>query len=429
MLDRAMQATVKNALEPEWEARFEARSYGFRPGRSAQDAMQAIFQCCHSGCRKKWVVDADIKGCFDNIDHEHLLQALGHFPATDKVAAWLKAGYLEDGMPHQTERGTPQGGVISPVLANVALHGLDSALGIFYRRTHQGYQRTCGERAWVRYADDFVVFCKNREDAEQVIEILRTWLAKRGLSLAQDKTRIVHLDEGFDFLGFNVRQYRSDTGTKTVTLIRPSRKAVANLKIKLSEIWEGATSRPLNKTILKLNAVVRGWANYYRSSVCSQTFNMLDHWMFGKAYRFACKRHRNKGKWWVVNRYFVRRGGNRWVFSDKATGATLLRFAQTRVFRHISVQGRASPDDAKLAAYWEQRRKATSSKLPVGRRLLAIRQAWKCPICEEALENGEALRIRHVKPDVSRNVGRHPQLLHLFCYQQVRWPSEAASGA
>jgi len=165
MLDRAAQAVVKNALEPEWEARFEPTSYGFRPGRSVQDAMQKIYQNTHSGCRKQWVVDADIKGCFDNIDQSRLLECLGDFAAKAQIAQWLKAGYMEEGVWQPTDTGTPQGGVISPLLANVALHGLDKALGIRYQTRSDGCLQSYGKRAWVRYADDFVVFCKTREDA------------------------------------------------------------------------------------------------------------------------------------------------------------------------------------------------------------------------------------------------------------------------
>lgn len=420
MKDRAAQAVVKNALEPEWEARFEAHSYGFRPGRSAHDAIVKIFLSTRGGCQKKWVVDADIQGCFDNINHEHLLKVLGTFPASREVTAWLKAGYMEDGVVHQTKTGTPQGGVISPVLANIALHGLDQALGMKYYKTHQGYLGTRSNRAWVRYADDFVVFCRTKEDAEQVVVILKTWLAERGLTLASDKTRIVHLDEGFDFLGFNVRQYRPQCTKRagTVTLIKPSKKSVESIKSKLSEIWATAGSRPLKDTLLLLNAVVRGWANYFRSSVSSVTFKKLDQWMFTKAYRFAVSRHSNKGKGWVYDRYFPKWDGKRRVFGDVQSGVTLLRFSQFKVVRYVPVQGYKSPDDAKLAAYWESRRKAKHSTLSVRHRQLAVTQNWKCPVCGEDLKNEELLRIDYDKSKPNSQQVGNQELLHLFCHQQ-----------
>jgi RNA-directed DNA polymerase len=434
MMDRAAQAVVKNALEPEWEARFEATSYGFRPGRSAQDAMEKVFHLAHSGNTKLWVVDADIKGCFDNIDHEPLLKALGTFPAKREIQAWLKAGYMEKGVLHATTSGTPQGGVASPLLANIALHGLDEALGIRRLMRRDGHSRIVGNRAWVRYADDFVVFCETKEDAERVVEILRTWLAERGLSLAQDKTRIVHLDGGFDFLGFNVRRYRPRCTSRTelVTLITPSRKSVLKIREKLKAIWQAARHQPLSETILSFNAVVRGWANYFRGSSCAKAFSGLDHWMYTKAMRFAVRRHRNKSKRWVVARYFGQSGGYRWVFRDNGTNTELRKFSQTKVVRHALVRGRSSPDDATLAAYWASRRSARLSGLSIKHQRLASRQAWKCPVCGETLENGEPLCTYYAKaPATGGNGAADAILMHQFCHQQVhrKWHSEDARGS
>ena len=198
ILDRCLQARVKNALEPFWESRFEETSYGFRPGRGCHDAIAKIYLLANSKGRKRWVVDADIKGCFDNVSHTHILAAIGSFPARELIKQWLKAGYMDNGVFHDTPTGTGQGSVISPLLANVALHGLEDALGV---RRRKGGGIT-GPRAVVRYADDFCVFCESEDDAHAVVETLHAWLAVRGLTLSADKTRIVHLDEGFDFLGF-----------------------------------------------------------------------------------------------------------------------------------------------------------------------------------------------------------------------------------
>jgi RNA-directed DNA polymerase len=201
ILDRCLQARVKNALEPEWEARFEGSSYGFRPGRSAHDAIGKVYRFARPNTRKRWVVDADIKGAFDTIDHTCLLKTIGTVPGRELIRQWLKAGYVDHGVFHETDAGTPQGGVISPLLANIALHGMEAALGVQFNATGA----TISTRAVVRYADDFVVFCESREDAEQVVHLLNEWLAVRGLRLSEEKTRIVHLTDGFDFLGFNVR--------------------------------------------------------------------------------------------------------------------------------------------------------------------------------------------------------------------------------
>lgn len=214
--DRAMQARVKNALEPEWEARFEPSSYGFRPGRSPHDAVAMIYNLANPRGRMGWIVDADIKGAFDNIGHEPLLRAIGFAPGRELVRQWLKAGVVEDGSWSATDQGTPQGGVISPLLANIALHGMEDALGI--RRIIRGRPAATNRRALVRYADDFVVFCDSKEDAERVVGTIGKWLGQRGLELSPEKTRIVHILGGFDFLGFNVRQYDAPRSVRGVKL-------------------------------------------------------------------------------------------------------------------------------------------------------------------------------------------------------------------
>ena len=209
--DRMLQAIAVNALEPEWEARFEQKSYGFRPGRGCHDAIEAIFNTV-SGKNpwRRWILDADLAAAFDRIDHDHILSQIGMFPARELVRKWLKAGVIEKGWFTPTEGGTPQGGVISPVLLNVALHGMEQAAGVRYRASGVNADRVVpGSPVLVRYADDFVAMCGSREQAEQVKAQLATWLVPRGLKINEDKTRIVRLEEGFDFLGFHIRRYRN----------------------------------------------------------------------------------------------------------------------------------------------------------------------------------------------------------------------------
>jgi RNA-directed DNA polymerase len=222
IFDRALQALVVSALEPEWEARFEPRSYGFRPGRGCHDAIAAIYNAARgASARRVWVLDADLAAAFDRIDHSRLVASLEGFPARGLIEGWLKAGMVEKGRFAPTEEGTPQGGVISPVLMNVALHGMEQAAGVRY---HSSGFRAGATRAdspvVVRYADDLLALCVSREQAEQVKARLTGWLAPRGLAFNEDKTRIVHLDQGCDFLGFNVRRYRGKL------LIKPSKAAV-----------------------------------------------------------------------------------------------------------------------------------------------------------------------------------------------------------
>lgn len=227
MLDRAVQAMVKNALEPYWESKFECSSYGFRPGRGCHDAIEAIYNNARGDSRnkKKFVLDADIKGAFDNINHDYLLETIGNFPSRELIKQWLKAGYVEMGKFHTVESGTPQGGVISPLLANVALHGMEKALDIRWRyRKDRNVFESQSRRALVRYADDFVVFTETLEDAQLSKQILEEWLGKRGLEFSETKTRITSLTEGFNFLGFNVRCYEvEDRRSKLKLLIKPSK--------------------------------------------------------------------------------------------------------------------------------------------------------------------------------------------------------------
>ena len=231
ILDRCLQAAALGALEPEWEARFEPRSYGFRPGRGCHDAIQAIFQAAKGKTPKRqWVLDADLTAAFDRIDHDRLLGLLGQFPARGLVEQWLKAGVVDQGRFAPTVEGTPQGGIISPLLMNVALHGLEEAAGVRYRQTgaHAG-ETEAGSPILIRYADDLVALCHSCDEAEQVKARLAAWLMPGGLVFNEDKTRIAHLDEGFDFLGFNVRRYR---GT---LLIKPSKAALQRIRDRLSE--------------------------------------------------------------------------------------------------------------------------------------------------------------------------------------------------
>lgn len=423
--DRAMQARVKNALEPAWEARFEGSSYGFRPGRSTQDARELIWNHMKR-CKKPWVLDADIKGAFDNISHEFLLDAIGNFPAKELVRQWLKAGYMEGGTKHETLAGTPQGGIVSPLLANIALHGMEEELGII--RNKRGHLKE-QNRIVVRYADDFLVMCKTKEDAEAVSEQLNNWLAKRGLIMSEEKTRITHVTEGFDFLGFNFRNYPViDRKSGYKTLVKPSAEGVRKLKEKVKAIWMEMRGKPVKLVLRRLNPIIRGWANYYRHSVAAETFRDLDAWMYAREMRYAKFNHPHKGRKWQVKKYWGKLNpGSKspWVFGDKENSGFLLQFRWTKVQRYIMVKGVASPDDPDLADYWDVRRRdARTQEGELGRGLVsrAKFQRFECPVCKEALLNGEELHVHHLITDhtnPARDELQNQMLVHLYCHQQI----------
>jgi RNA-directed DNA polymerase len=420
ILDRCLQARVKNALEPEWEARFEGSSYGFRPGRSCHDALERIFLLACPQKRKKWVLDADLLGAFDNIDQEFLLQALGDFPAKGLIKQWLKAGYLEKGSYHDTPRGTPQGGVVSPLLLNIALHGMEEAIGVKFNSAGT----IIGTRAVVRYADDLVVFCESQEDAVAVQQVLTDWLKPRGLMLSEEKTRIVHIHEGFDFLGCQVKQYRypaSKHGYKL--LIKPSKAAVKKKRAELREVWLKMRGNSVAAICRQMNPIIRGWTAYYRSKVSSKVFAKMDHWMFQRQKRYANRMHANKTATWKRNRYWGRLNKERqddWVFGDKKTGQYLLKFSWTKIVRHRLVKGKASPDDPELREYWWERQKLTHT-LSREDVLLAEAQDWYCPLCKMDLINGEELHRHHLKPRSEGGTDERGNraLVHLYCHQQI----------
>lgn len=422
VLDRGLQAMVKQALEPEWEARFEGSSYGFRPGRGCHDAIAKIYGLARPNKRKRWVVDADIKGAFDNIDHDFLLRAIGEAPGRELVRQWLKAGVMEDNSYHATETGTPQGGVISPLLLNIALHGMEKALGV----RHSRHGQIIGERAVVRYADDFVVFCESKEDAVQVKEILLpAWLAERGLCLSEEKTRIVHLSEGFEFLGFHVKHYRMPRTTRTgfKLLIRPSPKGIIRKRQELRELWLGLKGHSLVAVLQRLNPVIRGWANYYRPVVASKVFGEMDRWMCLRQRRFVKHRHPHKPWQWCRHRYWGKLNPERkdiWVFGDKRSGAYMLKFSWFKIVRHVLVRGTASPDDPSLRDYWWARRRVNRRHLTLSDVKLAEAQDWRCLVCGMDLFNGEELQRHHKQPRTLGGTDSYSnrELVHLYCHQQ-----------
>jgi RNA-directed DNA polymerase len=384
ILDRCHQARVRNALEPEWEARFEPKSYGFRPGRSCQDAIGAIYTTCKGPMAKRvWALDADLAAAFDKINHGRLLEAIGEFPARGMIRDWLKAGVFEPGKGFApTEEGTPQGGVISPLLLNVALHGLEEAAGVRYYATGVNAGKVKpGSPILVRYADDMVVLCHSQGQAEQVRARLAEWLAPRGLVFNEDKTKIVSLSQGFDFLGFNVRRYNRKL------LIKPGKAALRRLRKRLATEMRRLRGSNVMAVLAKLSPIIRGWAAYYRGVVSSGLFSSLDHYLWQLLYKWATWSHANKPKSWIVGRYFGKfnkfRNDN-WVFGcDSDT--YLVKFSWTDIVRHVLVKGAASPDDPALADYWAERRERVKPPLDRYTLRLLTRQDARCPLCAEHL--------------------------------------------
>jgi RNA-directed DNA polymerase len=383
--DRAQQQRVRNALEPEWEARLDRKQYGFRPGRGCHDAIQMIFTAlARKNAKREWVLDADLTSAFDRIDHNFLLERIGTFPAREQIRAWLKAGVVDRGRYSPTDEGTPQGGVISPLLLNIALQGMEAAAGVEYKSS--GMVKP-GRPTVVTYADDFVALCHTREQAETVAARLTPWLKERGLTLNQEKTRIGRIDAGFDFLSFTIRRYYTSGGPKVLTT--PSRTALKKIRQRLAQELRSLRGADPAEVIRVMNPIIRGQANYYRPGASSRAFHGLDNYLWRLLYKWARRRHPNKPRHWVTARYFgafhpTRR--NRWIFGDRDSGAYLHKYAWTKIVRHVPVAGRASPDDPALAQYWaDRRRKRKPPQLaPTWDRALRT-QHGSCPLCGEPL--------------------------------------------
>lgn len=346
MSDRAMQALHLLALEPVAEMRLDANAYGFRPKRSTADAIGQCFRVLATKHSAPWILEGDIKACFDRISHSWLV---GHIPMDKAVLRkWLAAGYLEEGIVFPTEAGTPQGGIASPVLATMALAGLEEIA-----------QRAAPNQKVnvVAYADDFIITGISKEVLEGIVKpAVVAFLKERGLELSQEKTRLTHIDEGFDFLGFNVRKY----GGKL--LIKPSQQGVKRLLDDLRGVIKANAAAKTAELIWQLNRKLRGWSNYYRHVVAKETFGYVDAQIFRSLAAWIKRRHPNKSAGWRQQRYYRSEGRRQWVFfakirdgSGQATVLDLFRAASVPITRHIKIKARATPYDPAYTDYFARR--------------------------------------------------------------------------
>lgn len=427
MQDRALQMLVKQALEPEWEAKFEPNSYGFRPGRSAHDAIGAIFNAIR--CKPKWVLDADIAKCFDRIDQKALLKKINTSPAIrGQIKAWLKSGVVDSNQVFPTQEGVPQGGTISPLLMNIALHGLETMIGKQLPR--KGWKNFNSPNI-VRYADDLVVLHQDRAVIKQCQEIISEWLKEMGLELKPSKTRIVHtlmeseVEAGFNFLGFNIKQYQvGKTKSKKQrngqplgfkTIIKPSKDALARHSQKLKKTINNHKASEQAELINKLNPIIVGWANYYSRVVSKRVFTSIGMILFAMLLAWATRRHPKKNKTWITNKYW-RREKDGWIFQPENNNLWLLQHRETPIRRHVKVKGKRSPFDGDWV-YWSIRLGHSPEISPRVAKLLK-RQQGKCADCGLFFTVDDLIEIDHIIPkDLGGfDVYTNRQLLHRHCH-------------
>jgi len=420
MKDRAMQALHLFALNPIAECTADPNSYGFRPGRSTADAREQCFIALGKTNSAQWVLEGDIKGCFDNINHQWLLDNI----PTDKVLLqkWLQAGFIYKNKLFPTESGTPQGGIISPTLANLTLDGLECELRKTFTMNSKGNRSSqqCSKHMvnFVRYADDFIITGKSPEILVKVKSLVENFLTTRGLTLEPSKTRITHIANGFDFLGWNFRKYNGKL------LIKPSKANVSAILGKIREVIKGNKTAKQEDLVMQLNPFIRGWANYHHGAVAKKTFSKIDHLIWQSLWKWAVRRHPNKGRRWIKDRYFRSIGRRNWVFkADKARDALVIA-SDTKIIRHIKIKGDANPYDPQWDAYFEDRiGKQMKANLADHPKLQKIwgKQTGKCPICQQKITLETVWDIHHKKPrseggndDITNLVMLHPN-----CHRQV----------
>lgn len=363
MHDRAMQALYLLALDPIAETTADLNSYGFRPMRSTADAIEQCFKLLSRKSAPAWVLEGDIVSCFDQISHAWLLD---HIPTDQAVLrGWLKAGYVEKRTLFATVEGTPQGGVISPALANMTLDGLERALQRAFPRKDLGRKRGKynPKVSLVRYADDFIITGISKELLEgEVRPLVERFLAERGLALSPEKNRITHIDEGFDFLGQHLRKYNGKL------LVTPSRKNVYAFLEKARAIIRANCAATQTDLIHALNRVILGWVMYHRHVVATRTFRKVDHVLWHRLWRWARRRHQNKNADWVLHRYWHPVDGRSWRFAadtgertaeGKPDWLKLVCANKTIIRRHLKIRAAANPYDPDWRAYFEDRRSVT----------------------------------------------------------------------
>jgi len=424
MKDRAMQALYSLALDPVSETLADEHSYGFRPKRSTADAIEQCFTVLSRKCGAQWILEADIEGCFDNINHDWLLN---NIPMDKNILReWLKAGFMSKKLLHPTDRGAPQGRVISPVLANLALDGLGNLLSEKYPMKIPSRKPT-HKVNYIRYADDFIITGRTKQMLEEeILPLVESFLNVRGLKLSREKTRITHIEDGFDFLGQTVRKYNGKL------LITPSKESVLKFLRSIRSFTKANKMMVQHPLIEVLNPKIRGWCQYHRHVVSKKTFSKVRHELWKILWNWATFRHPNKGAQWVKDKYFIHDGRSDWCFASKLQEPrmgkkrfiTLYDPARVPIRRHIKIRSTCNPYDPIWKSYLERRAYFKNIR-EVKRKQLD--QVWKrqkgiCEMCAEPLTVEGEWHIHHIKPqsEGGDNSLSNLMMLHLTCLHQLQ---------
>lgn len=420
MTDRAMQTLYKFSLEPIAETYADPNSYGFRIGRSTHDAIEQCFTDLNKGKSPEWILEGDIKGCFDHISHEWLLE---NIPMdTQILEKWLKCGYVETRKLFPTDEGAPQGGTISPTLMNMTLDGLERLLQERLPTRQKVNGRTHFNKLnFVRYADDFIITGESPEFLrDKVLPIVKEFLTERGLQLSEEKTVITHIEDGFDFLGKNIRKYNGKL------LIKPSKTSVKSFLEKVRSIIKGNKSTKQETLIRKLNPVIRGWVNNQRYVVSSKVFSRVDYEIYKCLWQLAKRRHKKKSHKWIAQKYWHHIGSRQWTFSvpyenQSTEGEPLyckLEYAtDTKIIRFKKIVAEANPFDECWTDYFEEREGEKLLNSTKGReKLLTIwrRQHRRCPVCGDLITSETGFKVHTPAGKNSLKI-----MVHKECHEEI----------
>lgn len=420
MTDRAMQTLYKFSLEPIAETYADPNSYGFRIGRSTHDAIEQCFTDLNKGKSPEWILEGDIKGCFDHISHEWLLE---NIPMdTQILEKWLKCGYVETRKLFPTDEGALQGGTISPTLMNMTLDGLERLLQERLPTRQKVNGRTHFNKLnFVRYADDFIITGESPEFLrDKVLPIVKEFLTERGLQLSEEKTVITHIEDGFDFLGKNIRKYNGKL------LIKPSKTSVKSFLEKVRSIIKGNKSTKQETLIRKLNPVIRGWVNNQRYVVSSKVFSRVDYEIYKCLWQWAKRRHKKKSHKWIAQKYWHHIGSRQWTFSvpyenQSTEGEPLyckLEYAtDTKIIRFKKIVAEANPFDECWTDYFEEREGEKLLNSTKGReKLLTIwrRQHRRCPVCGDLITSETGFKVHTPAGKNSLKI-----MVHKECHEEI----------
>jgi RNA-directed DNA polymerase len=418
--DRAMQALYLLALDPVAECSADPNSYGFRKERAQADAIAQCYLVFKHKASAQWIYEADIKACFDRISHAWLLKNI----PMDKTILdkWLKAGFIDQQGFYPTESGIPQGGIISPLIANLALNGLEAKL----REKYPSPLNQQTKVHLVRFADDFIISASSKQLLEnEVIPLVELFLKERELQLSPEKSRISHIETGFDFLGQNIRKYKGKL------LIKPSPQNVKALLTKIRTILKSSGQMSAGALIERLNPLLRGWANYHRHVVSKRTFAKVDHLLFKALWRWAKSRHPNQSCRWLKEKYFRNLGQRQWVFAGeiptqagKKQPVYLFNLSGVPIRRHIKLKAAANPYDPTWEPYFEKRLGLQMAQDLKGRRQLLYlwqQQDGLCPICHQKITKLTGWHNHHIlwRTKGGSDKAHNRVLLHPSCHRQV----------